>query len=204
MLYLISFHIAECVYENGTKIPFSVPPKYPLACQTWGTDFNNNKGYPTRDYSQAIKDVRCGVSQCFAVFNGNKWQGIKACDSPKLKFDFESGYCLCESKTQLFRGEGCSEENYDDDSESDILNHFYQQQFIYANGDDPSSEVKQSFANLHVLRGDYPNNTDDISYPQIYFTNNTKLEDDKLIQLEMSLDIDDKATVSQFEMYIAK
>ena len=40
--------------------------------------------------------------------------------------------------------------------------------------------------------------------PDIRFQDNNKLNDKKLIELEMSLDKDSKATTSQFEIYIAK
>ena len=103
----------------------------------------------------------------------------------------------------------CSEKEYDENPNSDIFNHFYHQQSIYAKQTNPkpSAEVLQSLANLQVLKGDYTNMVNGVAIrdmPDIRFQDNNKLNDKKLIELEMSLDKDSKATTSQFEIYIAK
>ena len=144
--------------------------------------------------------------QCFAVFKGNEWEAIPACASSQLTFDFLSGYCLCANKTSILEGGTCSEKEYDENKTSDIFNHFYHQQLIYAQTN-PSAEVLQSLANLQVLKGDYTNMVNGVAIdnmPDIRFQDNNKLNDKKLIELEMSLDKDSKATTSQFEIYIAK
>ena len=100
----------------------------------------------------------------------------------------------------------CSENEYDENQDSDIFNHFYHQQSIYANQTDPkpSAEVLQSLANLQVLKGDYTNMVNGVEIPDIRFQDNKKLNDKEFITLEMSLDKDSKATTSQFEIYVAK
>ena len=172
-------------------------------------DFTYEKGYPTRDYSQPQKTIeKCDSGQCFAVFNGNNWTAIPACTSPKLTFDFLSGYCLCsENKAWMLEGSTCSEMEYDENQDSDIFNHFYHQQSIYAKQNDSSAEVLQSLANLQVLKGDYTNMVNGVkipNMPDIRFQDNDKLNDKEFITLEMSLDKDSKATTSQFEIYVAK
>ena len=196
-------HIVSCDRD-------AVPPKYPLACQKW-TNFTEE--FPTRDYSQAKKtnnECRDTNKWCFAVFNGKDWEAIPACTSAQLKFDFLSGYCLCkDNKAWMLEGGTCSEKEYDENQDSDIFNHFYHQQFIYAKQDNPkpSPEVLQSLANLQVLKGDYTNMVNGVAIPgmpDIRFQDNNKLNDKEFITLEMSLDKDSKATTSQFEIYVAK
>lgn len=144
--------------------------------------------------------------ECFAVFTGDDgWKFIKACESTKLTFHFKSGYCLCKDDiTNLFYGTDCKPPTGVTTQESsDIFNHFYQQQQarITNSEKDPPVEVKQSFANLNILR----NNTNNTEVePDISFDNEDFKTDETKIGLEMSLDEDSTGTTSQFTIYIAK
>ena len=174
------------------------------------TKFSDKQIFPTYDYSQTRKPSTEAVcdsesKECFAVFAGDDgWKFIKACESPKLlTFHFKSRYCLCKDMTQLFNGNTCASPTATTQENSDIFNHFYQQQQarITNSEKDPPVEVKQSFANLNILR----NNTNNSEVePDISFENEDFKTDETKIGLEMSLDEDSTGTTSQFTIYIAK
>jgi hypothetical protein len=173
------------------------------------TKFSDKQIFPTYDYSQTRKPSTEAVcdsesKECFAVFAGDDgWKFIKACESTKLTFHFKSGYCLCKDDiTNLFYGTDCKPPTGVTTQESsDIFNHFYQQQRARNLKNDSSAEVKQSFANLNILR----NNTNNSEVePDISFENEDFKTDETKIGLEMSLDEDSTGTTSQFTIYIAK
>lgn len=152
------------------------------------------------------------------MFNGKEWKSVKVCDlNSDLTFHFKSGYCLCaqDPMGQEFNGSECVDQNLDYNGNSDILKHFYHQQMTLAKLDNAKDEVRQSYANLLVLKGSYPDNNEDFfswfrddsdrsEYPHIYFTNDSQLKDENFIDLDMSLDENDKTATSRFKIYIAK